>query len=193
MEQTETEFLEKPKINNAAAFEELFKTYYKPLCSYARYYLKDPDESEEVVQGMFMQLWEKKDSTRITTSVKSYLYSSVRNNCLNRIKHMKIRSEHREHVLKNSDKSSDTVMDKVIGKELEQQITSAIEGLPEQCGLIFRLSRHGDLKYAEIAEHLDLSVKTVENQMGKALRVLREKLNAYLVPMAVVFIHYLNG
>jgi RNA polymerase sigma-70 factor (ECF subfamily) len=74
-------------------------------------------------------------------------------------------------------------MDRVIGKELEEQIKNAIENLPEQCRLIFTLSRQSGFKYIEIAEHLEISVKTVENQMGKALRVLREKLKSYLIPM----------
>jgi RNA polymerase sigma-70 factor (ECF subfamily) len=71
----------------------------------------------------------------------------------------------------------------VMGRELEEQIKNAIENLPQQCRLIFTLSRQSGFKYAEIAEQLEISVKTVENQMGKALKVLREKLKSYLIPM----------
>jgi len=145
-----------------------------------------------VVQEIFYQLWEKRKSTQITSSVKSYLYASVRNNCLNRIKHMKIKNEHRKNVLSVAVKSSDSVIQNVIGKELEKNIMTAIDDLPEQCGLIFRLSLHGELKYSEIAEQLDISVKTVENQMGKALRMLREKLNGYLSVLVFILISYFN-
>lgn len=189
MEQREAEFAVKLKTDEAAAIEELFKTYYQQLCNYACYIINDMDEAEEIVQGIFYQLWEKRHSTKITTSVKSYLFTSVRNSCLNRIKHIKIKNEYRENVLITSQKSSDNAMNRIISKELEEQIKQAIDGLPEQCGAIFKLSRHADLKYAEIAEHLDISVKTVENQMGKALRILREKLKNYLVILIIILIN----
>ena len=192
MEHIEAGFAEKLKTNKAVAVEELFTTYYQQLCNYACYFLKDMDESEEVVQGIFYQLWEKRNSTEITTSIKSYLFASVRNNCLNRIKHMKIRNEYRDNVIRSSEKSSDNAMHKVISKELEEQIKKAIDGLPEQCGVIFKLSRHADLKYAEIADHLEISVKTVENQMGKALKILREKLKVYLILLIFIFINSIN-
>jgi RNA polymerase sigma-70 factor (ECF subfamily) len=193
MEYIEVDFGRKLKTNEAgAAVEELFRTYYQPLCNYAFFFLKDIDESEEIVQGIFYNMWEKRASTEINTSVKSYLYTSVRNNCLNRIKHLKIRNKHRESVIISSERSSDNAMHRIISKELEVQIKSAIDGLPEQCGLIFKLSRHGDLKYAEIADHLDISVKTVENQMGKALKILREKLKSYLILLIFILINSLN-
>lgn len=168
----------------AAALEELFKTHYLQLCNYAYIFLKDTDESEDVVQGVFYQLWKKKDSTEITTSLKSYLFTAVRNNCLKRISHLKIKNQYKETVLHMDDKGSNNTMDRIVSRELEEEIKRAIENLPEQCRLIFTLSRQSGLKYTEIAEHLEISVKTVENQMGKALKVLREKLKSYLIPIA---------
>jgi RNA polymerase sigma-70 factor (family 1) len=168
---------------NDVVMEDIFKTHYLQLCNYAYIFLKDTDESEDVVQGVFYQLWKKKDSTEITTSLKSYLFTAVRNNCLKRISHLKIRNQYKENIVHLDDKGSNHTMDKVIGRELEEQIKNAIENLPEQCRLIFTLSRQSGFKYNEIAEHLEISVKTVENQMGKALRVLREKLKSYLIPM----------
>lgn len=126
---------------------------------------------------------EKKDSKEVITSLKSYLFTAVRNNCLKRISHFKIRNQYKENIIHLDDKSSNNTMDKVIGRELEEQIKNAIENLPEQCRLIFTLSRQSGFKYVEIAEHLEISVKTVENQMGKALKVLRGKLKNYLIPM----------
>jgi RNA polymerase sigma-70 factor (ECF subfamily) len=168
---------------NDVVMEEIFKIHYLQLCNYAYIFLKDTDESEDVVQGVFYQLWKKKDSTEITTSLKSYLFTAVRNNCLKKVSHLKIRNQYKENIIHLDDKSSNNTMDKVIGRELEEQIKNAIENLPQQCRLIFTLSRQSGFKYAEIAEHLEISVKTVENQMGKALKVLREKLKSYLIPM----------
>lgn len=163
--------------------EDLFRTHYLQLCNYAFIFLKDTDESEDVVQGVFYQLWKKKGSTEITSSLKSYLFTAVRNTCLKRISHLKVRNEYKENIIRLNKKDSNNTMDKVLGRELEVQINNAVEDLPEQCRLIFTLSRHSGFKYAEIAEHLKISVKTVENQMGKALKVLREKLKGYLIPM----------
>lgn len=180
MEAENTGHIEKRSAWDARTMEELFRTHYAGLCSLAVCFLKDRDEAEEIVQELFCQLWEKKDTTTLTGSVKSYLYTSVRNSCLNRIKHLKMKIGHREHVIRNSDRESDQVMQRMIGKELEEEIEKAMDSLPDRCGIIFRMSRQGNLKYSEIAENLDISVKTVENQMGKALRILREKLKNYL-------------
>lgn len=194
MEQVKDEFAIRLRTHEAAAaIEELFRTHYQPLCNYARYFLKDKDESEEIVQGIFYRLWQKRQSVHFSTSVKSYLFTAVRNNCLKRINHMKVKNEYREMILSGSEHSSYETADRVMSRELEKQIKAAMDGLPEQCGLIFRLSRHGNLTYAEIAEHLDISVKTVENQMGKALRILREKLKSYLPAALLFLINLLNG
>lgn len=174
--------LETIAIDNVV-IEDLFKTHYLQLCNYAHLFLKDIDESEDVVQGVFYQLWKKRSSLEITSSCKSYLYTAVRNTCLKRIGHYKVRNEYKEAVLHLNSKNSNHTMDKVIGQELEGQINDAIENLPEQCKLIFTLSRQSGFKYAEIADHLKISTKTVENQMGKALKVLRKKLKDYLLPM----------
>lgn len=174
--------LESDAINDVV-MEKIFRTYYLQLCNYAYVFLKDTDESEDVVQGVFYQLLRKKDSTDITTSLKSYLFTAVRNTCLKRITHLKVRNEYKENIIHLSTNNSNATMDKIMSRELEDQIKDAIENLPEQCRLIFTLSRQSGFKYAEIAEHLKISSKTVENQMGKALKVLREKLKSYLIPM----------
>ena len=168
---------------NKVVIEELFKTHYLQLCNYAHIFLKDIDDSEDVVQAVFYQLWEKKDSIEITSSFKSYLFTAVRNTCLKRISHLKVRNEYKENVIHLNNKNANHTLEKIMGRELEHQINDAIENLPEKCRLIFTLSRQGGFKYAEIADHLKISLKTVENQMGKALKVLREKLKGYLIPM----------
>jgi RNA polymerase sigma-70 factor (ECF subfamily) len=138
------------------------------------------DEAEEMVQGTFLTLWEKRETIDIHTSVKSYLYQAVHNNSLNLLKHYQVRQAHSEHIKYHTDPGTDFNTQKVLGDELEQEIDAAIGSLPAQCQTVFRLSRFENLTYAEIAEQLNISVKTVENHMGKALKILRERLKDYL-------------
>ena len=166
----------------------LFKTFYQPLCNYAHTFVQDKDEAEEIVQSTFLSVWEKKEITEIRTGIKPYLYAMVRNACLNLIKHEKIKQKHVASELVMAERSVESVSRTVMATELETRISEAMEKLPEQCRLIFKLSRFEELKYAEIAEQLDLSVKTVENQMGKALKIMREQLKDYL-PVLIVLMY----
>jgi len=161
-------------------FEGIFRTYYERLCNYANTILNDMDEAEEMVQGAFLTVWEKHETIEIHTSVKSYLYRAVHNSCLNRVKHYKVRKVHGEEFKNRSDILLDDVSQDLIGTELDSLVAHAIDSLPQQCKQVFKLSRFESLTYAEIAEQLNISVKTVENHMAKALKTLREKLKDYL-------------
>jgi RNA polymerase sigma-70 factor (ECF subfamily) len=143
------------------------------------------DEAEEVVQGTFIGFWEKRENLQIETSLKAYLYRSVRNSCLNEIKRQKVRQVHAQAVLQQEVQVAEASDHDALKIELEDRIHHAIQTLPEQCRLIFKMSRFEELKYQEIADQLGLSIKTVENQIGKALKVLREQLKDYL-PMIIV-------
>ncbi len=166
---------------NKTEFETVFKLYYKPLCDYACTFMKDQDESEEIVQHIFYTIWYKKETLEITTSLKAYLYRAVYNECLNKLKHAKIKLAHAEDY-KHSVYSTgiNNVSERIEGMELSTKIQTALNTLPEQCGHVFKLSRFENLKYAEIAQKLGISVKTVENHMGKALKLMREQLKEYL-------------
>jgi RNA polymerase sigma-70 factor (family 1) len=161
-------------------FEQVFRKYYAGLCTYGRSILHDADEAEEIVQNVFVSIWEKREEIEITQSLKSYLYRAVHNHCLNRIKHQKVRDEHQQYALYYQEVSYESVSQTVYKNELEQQLAKAIEKLPEQCRIIFKLSRFDELRYQEIADQLGLSVKTIENQIGKALKILRTELADYL-------------
>ena len=180
------------RAGDIAAFEMLFRTYYQSLCNYAYTFVRDREEAEEVVQSTFMNVWEKRDNLTIHTGVKPYLYAMVRNACLNLLKHEKIKQRHAEMEIASGERSIESVSHTVEASELEHRIVNAMSKLPEQCRLVFKLSRFEDLKYAEIADQLNISVKTVENQMGKALRVMREQLKDYL-PLLLVLINGLLG
>ncbi|MDI1322203.1 MAG: RNA polymerase sigma-70 factor [Algoriphagus sp.] len=168
------------------AFEMLFKTYYQPLCRYANSYLKDPDGAEEIVQNAFIGFWEKRDSISIENSVKAYLYRAIRNSCLNELKHEQVKQRYLANESFKGEKISEPADQLAIHEELEDKIRAAIQTLPEQCRLIFTMSRFEELKYQEIADQLNLSVKTVENQMGKALKLMRVQLKEYLPLIAIL-------
>jgi RNA polymerase sigma-70 factor, ECF subfamily len=174
------------------AFEMIFRTYYQPLCNYAYTFLQDKEEAEEIVQSTFLNVWEKKETLSIRTAVKPYLYAMVRNACLNVIKHEKIKQKHVVEELAIGVHSHDSVSHTVAGSELELKIQQAMEKLPEQCRLVFKLSRFEELKYSEIADQLNISIKTVENHMGKALKIMREQLKDYLPLLIVLMNGFLN-
>ena len=172
-----------------AAFEQVFKTHFKRLHAYAFTILRDEVEAEEMVQQVFFKLWERNENLSLTGSVSSYLYRAVHNESLNYIKHQKVRSNHQLHVAYSMKNEVEHPAKKIIAGELEKKIHTALNELPEQCRTIFQMSRFDELKYREIADKLGISVKTVENQMGKALKLLREKLVDFLI-FILLFIHF---
>jgi RNA polymerase sigma-70 factor, ECF subfamily len=177
--------IEQFKTGDLAAFELVFKEYHRPLVNYATTIVKDADESEDIVQQVFITVWNKRSTIDIHTSIRSFLYKAVYNACLNKIKQQAVRKNYAKEIqLNHGNVSTDAGIQQ---KELQQKIDEAIEELPEQCGRIFKMSRFDNLKYQEIADTMTLSVKTVENQMGKALKLMREKLKEYL-PYIVLFI-----
>jgi RNA polymerase sigma-70 factor (ECF subfamily) len=163
-----------------AAFEQMFKTHFKALHAYANVTLRDEEQAEEIVQGVFIKLWEKRELLHIDTSVKAYLYRSVHNECLNHIKRNKVKARYEEHAINSGSNHTESAAKLLELKELEGRIQEALAELPQQCRIIFQMSRFEELKYKEIAEQLNLSVKTVENQMGKALKLMRVKLRDFL-------------
>jgi RNA polymerase sigma-70 factor (ECF subfamily) len=172
-------------------FEEVFKTHFKALHSYAYTILKDDAIAEEMVQNVFFKLWEKKEQLDIQTSLKAYLYKAVYHESLNYLKHQKVKSVHQAYAMHSTDHTSNLAEKKLLQGELENKLQMAMNDLPEQCRTIFQLSRFEELKYREIADTLGLSIKTVENQMGKALKILRSKLVEFL-PTIIAFINVIN-
>lgn len=160
-------------------FEQVFKEHFKNLHAYACSILKDEDEAEEMVQNVFYKLWEKKEKISELQSVPAYLYRAVHNECMNYVKHEKVKMAYEAHAVHHGSISGQAT-DTATARELEQRIGDALASLPEQCRTIFQMSRFEELKYREIADKLGLSVKTVENQMGKALKILRTKLADYI-------------
>lgn len=174
----ENEWFEKVKTGDLKAYETLFHRYYKHLCAFSSGIIHDDAAAEEIVQDFFVKLWEKRNQITIETSVKHYFFRSVKNLCLNHIQHNKIKLRYSQKMMTESDQQV-TAEDHEADFELYEKIEESIGSLPEKRREIFRLSREEGLKYREIAERLNISVKTVEAQMGLAIKTLREKLKNY--------------
>jgi RNA polymerase sigma-70 factor (family 1) len=192
MQATDQQFFSDIQSGDTASFEMLFKKHYDPLCRFALSYLQDPDDAEETVQGVFIGFWEKRQTIQVETSLKAYLYRSVRNACLNEIKRAKVRKLHADSLMVEGEPQSQPSDHLAIRQELEEKIQEALQALPEQCRLIFKMSRFEELKYKEIADQLNLSIKTVENQMGKALKIMRTQLKEYLPLITVLIVKLLE-
>jgi RNA polymerase sigma-70 factor (family 1) len=159
------------------AFEKIFKRTYKSLCTLSRGMVKKHELSEEIVDDVFYSLWKNRKKIQITTSFHAYLQAAVRNKSfdwLRKLKHEK--STLLEHAATVACEQS-IAHETLIYEELHEQLEAAIQGLPKQCRVIFLMSRDQDLKYKEIAEILNISIKTVDTQVGRALRYLRKTID----------------
>jgi RNA polymerase sigma-70 factor, ECF subfamily len=178
-------------VDSEKEFEQLFKEHFKSLYAYAFTILKNESIAEETVQNVFYKVWEKNVPDNIQTSLKAYLYKAVYHESLNYLKHQKIKARYQVHIMHQSNNHNDqSASRKILVKELEEKLREAMNALPQQCRTIFQLSRFEGLKYQEIADQLGISVKTVENQMGKALKQLRVKLIDYL-PIFILALLYM--
>ncbi len=180
--------IEGPDLNRdrEQEFEMVFKKHFKSLHSYACTIVKDEVMAEEMVQNVFCRLWEKTDQIQIRESVSGYLYRSVYHESLNYLKHLKVREAYQTYSL-NQMETHDSSTHQLELKELEERLDVALKELPEKCRTIFHMSRFEELKYQEIADRLDIPLKMVENQMGKALRLLRMKLVDFLPASILLF------
>jgi len=170
---------------DVVAFEEVFNRYYEALCRYALNFVGDPDESEEIVQNTFVKFWEKKELITIFHSLKSYLYQAVKNESLNHIKHLRVVKAYEGSQGKKDQGNGSNAL---VAQELQNKIDISLAKLPAERKKIFLMSRNEGLKYREIAEKLGISIKTVENQIGKALKYFRTELIDYLTIGLIVMI-----
>lgn len=156
------------------------------MCGFANKYLQDVDEAEEIVQNCFVKFWENRNDLKVNSSVRSYMFTSIKNACLNQIKHLKVKEDYKIHNEKEIELSQYSIDDDLEASELESKINKTINALPEGRRQIFILSRYEGLKYREIADKLKISIKTVENQMGSAIKFLKTELAEYMVTLIVL-------
>jgi RNA polymerase sigma-70 factor (ECF subfamily) len=162
-----------------AVFERVYKHFLKPLHVYAISILRDEDVAKGMVQNVFLKLWERRAGLSFSGSLQAYLYGAVYNECLNNLRHQKVKLTHQAYV-DYTMKDNETTGGGMDLLDLKEKLQDALNELPEKCRTVFQLSRFEGLRYKEIADRLDISIKTVEAQMGKALKILRLKLVDYL-------------
>lgn len=168
--------------SNRKAFEKIFRAYYERLHGFAYTYLMQKEAAEDVVQSVFLNIWSQRETWDPPGTVKQYLFAAVRNKALNVIRHQNLKKDKEDRVVQTfkgfkKKKFSD---DEYNLKELESEIENGIEALPPRCRQIFLLNRRSGLTYSEIADYLDISINTVNTQMGRALKSLRNHLSDYL-------------
>lgn len=170
----------KIKDGDIREFEKLFVHYYEPLCRYANQIVKDMDAAEDLVQEFFYQLWKNRETLDVKVSLNAYLYQSVRNNALRYLEHQAVRRSYAERFAGGSAiREPATWQDEAEWNDLGKMVTETLQRLPDRCARIFRMNRFDGKKYREIAEALSISVKTVEADMGKALKMFRITLKEY--------------
>lgn len=162
------------RSNDSKAFELLFKRHYKPLCRRVNTMLNDEEATEDVVQQLFIKIWESRDTLQTPDSVAAYLFTAARNRALNYIKSQSRKSSNEVPLTNLHDEADNRTEEQMDANELQKALYAAIDALPEKRREVFVLSRFEGKSYKEIAEIMQISVKTVEAQMGKALSTLRE-------------------
>ncbi|ETN94355.1 RNA polymerase sigma-70 factor [Zhouia amylolytica] len=180
------------KLNSGdkSAHELLFKLYQNKLMCIAKSYISNKEDAEEIVQDVFIKIWNNKSNISIKNNLNGYLFTCTKNLCLDYLKKKKRKINREGRVLQleavvNYNALADEGYSELIEQELNIQIEKAIEQLPERCKLIFSKSRFEGMKYREISDELNISIKTVEHQIGKALKVMHLHLKDYLT--AIVF------
>ncbi len=167
-------------------FEELFREYFSSLCYFAQKYTVDLDSAREIVHSVFVAIWEKRESFDFGQPAKSYLFTAVYNRSLNFLRDKKkfTDTDDTDFLLERGEADPDYMAE----AELEGRIWKVIDRLPEKCREIFIMNRFDGKKYAEIASMLNISVKTVETQMTKALKALRSELADYLLVLWILIL-----
>jgi RNA polymerase sigma-70 factor (ECF subfamily) len=172
----DTEIIGRIRNGDIGQFESLFRSSYVSLVRYAQTLIKDHDTAEEIVQDLFFKLWETREKLNIESSLNGYLFRSVHNRCLHYIEHQKVVERHAAEFIYSAADTDESPSDILNYNELQERVAKILERLPERCGKIFTMSRFEGLKYNEIAEKLSVSIKTVEANMGRALKEFRKEL-----------------
>lgn len=173
------ELLDRIRRGDREAFDWAFRAYYAPLVGVAESLVRSRALAEELVQDVMLALWQKRDTMVVDDSVRAYLHKATRNRAFNHLRHERVQKKSAPYVAE-SPFVPPSAHAHLADAEIAAAVGAALEHLPDRCREVFELSRGKNMKYAEIATALGISVKTVEAQMGKALRILREQLAPWL-------------
>ncbi len=166
--------------NKLTVFRRLFNAYYAKLHRYAFTIVKNNDVADDITQTVFLKLWEKRDKVLMDNKIGSYLYKTAYHLSLNSIRNNKVKERYIKDISENRHSSANNIDDEASASDLSKLIREVTERLPARCQLVFLKSRVEGKKYTEIATEMNISVKTVEAQISKALKIFREELKDYL-------------
>lgn len=172
----EDQFIEGLRAGKEGAYRWLFENYYRKLVVFATKYTEDLEVSRDLVQDLFLSIYDSRQQLSIRTSLRSYLYRAVKNRCLNHLKHLSIGKKYTETIIPEVQARDPGLEEEIDAIEMEARIFETVSGLPARCRQIFNMSRIDGKRNTEIARELNLSVRTVETQISKALRSLRDSL-----------------
>jgi RNA polymerase sigma-70 factor (ECF subfamily) len=171
------------------AFDFIFRKHYRALCAQALIYIKDDDLAQSIVQDCFVSFWEKRNELKDVRNIRSYLSFMVRNKAVDHFR--RIEKEQKAFSAVKGEEGTESVEMQAISKEFEEILMDTVSKLPERCRVAFEYSRFEGLKYSEIAEKMNISVKAVEALMGRSLKILRTELSDYL-PFVFLFLDFLK-
>lgn len=184
---TNSELIDKLNKGDISSFQQLYSKFYVPLCVYAKRFTGDKDIAQEIVQDVFLSFWENREKIKISSSLDAFLFTSIRNQCLNHLKHLQVVSKYNKYyvqLLKDAQEyyllTQETGDSILIANELNQAVKEAVNDLPEQCRKIFLMSRFDGLAHKEIATSLSITLNTVQKQVSIALEKLRKALKVYI-------------
>jgi RNA polymerase sigma-70 factor (ECF subfamily) len=177
-------------------FDSIYVNNFSRLFLFAKEYVLFDEEAENIVQDIFLMLWEKREALRVDVSLTAYLFTLVKNKCIDFLRHQMVEQMYSENVKHEYNEELNVKLFALESfdhnfsseEDIETLLRNAIDKLPERCRLIFIKSRIEGKKYKEIAEELNLSVNTVEGQISIALKKLREELKDYLPLLLFLFI-----
>ena len=189
---TDLELLEYLRANKEDAIDRIFRKYYTKVCQTVIRVVKNPETAEDIAQEVFYELWKKRENLKITSSLGAYLRRAALNRSLNYVRDQKMKFEDVEEPILEKSKTI-SASEQLEAVELEALIRQKIDELPERCRIIFQLSRFEELSYKEIASQLEISEKTVEHQISKALKYLRASIAPYMGRgLALLFLLWIN-
>ncbi len=175
------------KSGNEDALELLFKKYYSPLCQYVQSFVIDPVLSEDIVTDLFVSIWDKRSKIEIKNNFRSYFYKSAKNAALSHMRKKRLKTVSFNDLPNFDVSSSTTPYTKFNRQDSDENIKTILKNIPPRSREVFVLHRFEEMKYKEIAEFLDISIKTVENHIGTALKILR-KNKALLEKLLISFL-----